>query len=300
MNRPEIELRQLYVFAVVAEERHFGRAALRLGMSQPPLSQQIKKLEARIGHTLLDRDTRSVRLTEAGSTLLTLARKLLGDAAQGIINTQRAGKGEAGSLNLGFTATTALHMLPQILAALRRALPDIHVALFELLPDALTEALNAEQIDLAIAREMINLETFVSAALFKEPYVAVLPAHHRHAAGSGKLNLKNLRDDDFILFPQDRTSRNSDQVIQMCRRAGFTPRVLQEAPGWQTAVSFVGSGLGVSVLPRCVRSFKLPEVTFKDIATSTTSTISLMRRRGDTRRLVEQFFTVAQQAVRTG
>jgi DNA-binding transcriptional LysR family regulator len=300
MNRPEIELRQLYVFAVVAEERHFGRAAIRLGISQPPLSQQIKKLEAQIGHVLLQRDTRSVQLTEAGAALFTLARKLLEDAAQGLIKTKRAGSGEAGSLNLGFTATTALHMLPQILTALRRALPDIHVALFEMLPDPLTEALESERIDLAIGREMINIDKFDAIPLFKEPYVAVLPARHRYAAGAGKLKLKNLRDEDFILFPRDHTSRNADQVTKMCREAGFTPRVLQEAPGWQTAVTFVGSGLGVSVLPRCVRSFKLPEVTYKDIDTNVTSTISLIRRRHDARLLLDQVFRLAQKSIISG
>jgi DNA-binding transcriptional LysR family regulator len=187
--------------------------------------------------------------------------------------------------------------LPQILTALRHALPDIHVALFELLPDALTEALESEQIDLAIGREMINLDKFDAIPLFKESYVAVLPAQHRYAAGSGKLKLKNLRDEDFILFPRDHTSRNADQVTQMCREAGFTPRMLQEVPGWQTAVTFVGSGLGVSVLPRCVRSFKLPEVIYKDIDTSITSTISLMRRRHDTRKLVDQVFRLSQKSI---
>jgi DNA-binding transcriptional LysR family regulator len=299
MNRPEIEFRQLYVFAVVAEERHFGRAAIRLGISQPPLSQQIKKLETQIGHQLLQRDTRSVQLTEAGATLLKVARKLLDDAAQGLIKTKRTGSGEAGSLNVGFTATTALQMLPQILTALRGALPEVHVALFELLPDPLTDALEAEQIDLAIGREMLNLENFKAVALFQEPYVAVLPSNHRLAAKAGKLKLKLLRDDDFILFPRDKTSRNADQVVQMCRAAGFTPRLLQEAPGWQTAVTLVGSGLGVSVLTRCVRSFKLPEITYRDLDTHFTSTISLIRRRNDGRRLLDHVFHIAQNAIKS-
>jgi DNA-binding transcriptional LysR family regulator len=298
MNRPEIELRQLYVFAVVAEERHFGRAAIRLGISQPPLSQQIKKLETQIGHLLLQRDTRSVQLTEAGAVLLALARKLLEDVSEGISRTKRAGSGEAGSLNLGFTATTALQMLPKILTALRQALPDIHIALFELLPDPLTEALETEKIDVAIGREMINLDKFDAVTLFKEPYVAVLPAQHRYAAGAGKLKLKTLRDENFILFPRDHTSRNADQVTQMCRAAGFTPRMLQEAPGWQTAVTFVGSGLGVAILPRCVRSFKMPDVTYKDIETSVTSTISLIRRSHDKSRLVDQVFRLAHKSVK--
>jgi len=299
MNRPEIELRQLYVFAVVAEERHFGRAAIRLGISQPPLSQQIKKLETQIGHLLLQRDTRSVQLTEAGAVLLALARKLLEDVSEGIIRTKRAGSGEAGSLNLGFTATTALQMLPKILTALRQALPDVHIALFELLPDPLAEALETEKVDLAIGREMIDIDKFDAITLFKEPYVAVLPAQHRYAAGAGKLKLKTLRDENFILFPRDQASQNADKVTQLCREAGFTPRMMQQAPGWQTAVTFVGSGLGITILPSCVRSFKLPNVTYKDIETSVTSTIYLIRRENDRRRLVDQVFRVAQKSVKS-
>jgi DNA-binding transcriptional LysR family regulator len=178
-------------------------------------------------------------------------------------------------------------------------MPDIHIALFELLPDPLTEALESEKIDLAIGREMINIDKFDAITLFKEPYVAVLPAQHRCAARPGKLQLKTLRDENFILFPRDHASRNADKVMQICRAAGFTPRIMQEAPGWQTAVTFVGSGLGISILPSCVRSFKLPNVTYKDIEASVTSTISLIRRNNDKRRLVDQVFRLAQKSVKS-
>jgi DNA-binding transcriptional LysR family regulator len=297
MSRPVIELRQLYVFSVVAEELHFGRAAARLGISQPPLSQQIKTLEALVGHTLLLRGTRSVQLTEAGASLLACARKLLDDAAQGLEKARQAGKGEAGTLNLGFTATTALHMLPRIFERLRQNLPDINVSLFELLPDPLCEALEDERIDVAIAREMINVNQFDVVPLYQEPYVAVLPATHPHAHATGKLRLDVLSDDGFVLFPRNQRSRNIDQVVAMCRNAGFTPRLLQEAPGWQTAVSFVGSGLGVTLLPECVRSFMMPDVIYRPVETDVTSTIMLMRRRQDTRRIVENFWTVARAAI---
>jgi len=296
MNRPELDLRQLYAFAVVAEELHFGRAALRLGTSQPPLSQQIKRLEMFVGHTLLDRDTRAVRLTEAGATLLAAARKLLDDAAIGLAKTRQAGKGEAGILNLGFTATTAIQILPLILGRLREKHPAIHVNLIELLPDALSEALDTKRIDAAIAREMIPQQQFEYVPLAHEPYVVVLPSTHRYAKIKTRLNLQNLAAETFVLFPRDRTSRNSDQIIEMCRAAGFSPRIQQEAPGWQTAVSFVGSGLGVSVLPACVRSFVLPQVIYKDIDTNITSTISLIHRAGDPSRLVENLVKIAQSA----
>jgi DNA-binding transcriptional LysR family regulator len=296
LNRPELDLRHLYTFAVVAEELHFGRAALRLGIAQPPLSQQIKKLEQMVGHTLLRRDTRSVHLTEAGEILLALSRQLLDAASLGLTKARQAGKGEAGSLNLGFTATTALHMLPQILGNARARLPDLHVSLFELLPDPLCEALDSGRIDVAVAREMIDVSNFELHELYREPYVAVLPAQHRCADGSGRLKLSSLKEDDFIFFPRDSKSRNSDQLLQMCRAAGFLPRVLQEAPGWQTAVSFVGAGLGVSILPECVRSFMLPNVVYRDIDTDVTSTIMLMRRRSESRALVKNFCLIARAA----
>jgi DNA-binding transcriptional LysR family regulator len=297
MERPECELRQLYVFAVVAEELHFGRAAVRLGISQPPLSQQIKRLEDLVGHRLLARGTRSVRLTEAGASLLTLAHRLLDEASAGLARARQAGNGEAGTLNLGFTATTALSMLPKILQRLRAALPEIHVSLFELLPDALFAALESERIDVALAREMIDVDRFEVAALHAEPYVAVLPAGHREAGGTGRMDLARLRDDGFILFPRDDRSRNFDMLVDMCRAAGFTPRPTQEAPGWQTAVSFVGAGLGVTILPACVRAFALPGVAFRDLDITATSTILLLRRRDDQRRLVESFWNSARAAI---
>ena len=297
MNRPDVELRQLYIFAVVAEELHFGRAALRLGIAQPPLSQQIKKLERLVGYTLLKRDTRSVGLTEAGDSLLALARKLLQDTSLGLHRVRQAGIGEAGTLNLGFTATTALEMLPKILESARRRLPDVHVSLIELLPDPLFDALASELIDVAIGRELIDFDQFEVNELFHETYVAAMPASHAFAKIPGKLQLKSLRGDDFILFPRNHKSRNSDQLFAMCRAAGFTPKMSQEAPGWQTAVSFVGSGLGVSILPSCVRSFMLPEVVYKDIDTDVTSTILLMRRRSESRFIVEKFCTIAREAI---
>jgi DNA-binding transcriptional LysR family regulator len=295
MVRPELDLRHLYAFAVVAEELHFGRAAQRLGTSQPQLSQQIKRLEVFIGHTLLDRDTRAVRLTEAGATLLTVARKLLDDAALGLAKTRQAGNGEAGTLTLGFTATIAIQILPLILGRLRAKRPAIHINLIELLPDALLEALASERIDAGLGREMIADQNFESFPLAREPYVAVLPSSHRYAKTKGRLKLQNLATENFVLFPRDRNSRNSDQITDMCRAAGFSPRSQQEVPGWQTAVSFVGSGLGVTVLPACVRSFMLPHVTYKDIDTTLTSTISLLRRAGNPSRLVESFLKIAQE-----
>jgi DNA-binding transcriptional LysR family regulator len=297
MNRPEVELRQLYIFAVVAEELHFGHAALRLGMAQPPLSQQIKKLEQSVGHTLLRRDTRRVHLTEAGQQLLALARQLLEANALGLMKVRQAGKGEAGTINLGFTATTALEMLPKILGSLRGRWPDIQVNLFEMLPDSLFDALESERIDVALAREMINIGAFEVHALFRESYVAVLPAWHLCAEGSSRLRLNSLREDDFVLFPKDHDSRNADQIFEMCRAAGFTPRASQRVPGWQTAVSFVGAGLGVSILPSCVRSFLLPNVVYKDLDTDATSTIQLLHRRSEARMLVRNFCLLAREAV---
>jgi len=135
---------------------------------------------------------------------------------------------------------------------------------------------------------------FAFLPLAREPYVVVLPSSHRYAKAKGRIKLQKLAAENFVLFPRDRTSRNSDQIIDMCRAAGFSPRIQQEVPGWQTAVSFVGSGLGVSVLPACVRSFMLPQVTYKDIDTGITSTISLIRRAGAPSRLVENFLKIAQ------
>jgi DNA-binding transcriptional LysR family regulator len=294
---PPIELRHLRAFVAVAEELHFGRAAERLGMAQPPLSQQIRRLEANVGHDLFVRDTRNVTLTDAGKTLLTVARKLLEDARLGLERVRRVGRGETNTLTVGFTASLALEVLPAVVQPFKSQYPGISLRFLEFMPNPLYDALHEERIDLALTREPAPALTLQAVPLASEPFVAVLPARHPLAKGKGRLAMESLAEEDFILFPRDDALRHTDKVIDLCLEAGFAPRMTQEALGWQPAVSLVSAGLGVTILPRCVSSLRAPGVAYREIQSSYRSTIMVVYRADDTRPMLENFITTARQAL---
>jgi len=296
-GRPELSLALLHAFVAVAEELHFGRAAHRLNVSQPPLSQSIQRLEALVGHRLLERDTRKARLTPAGEALLPIARRVLDEAGAGLEKVRRVARGEAGLLTMGFTPTTALQVLPAIVHDCRARLPQLELKLIELLPDPMADMLQAGRIDVGLGREMAAEAGVQTLMLLEEPYVAVLPASHPEAAVAGLIALEVLRDADFILYPTDRTSGNNAKVFEMCVARGFAPRVVQEVPGWQTAVSLVGSGLGVTLLPACTCSLALPGVVYRPIRGSALSRIALLHRIGDERPILLQFLASAPLAL---
>ncbi|MFV3126148.1 LysR substrate-binding domain-containing protein [Niveispirillum sp. KHB5.9] len=297
MFRTEISLVQLQAFVTVAEELHFGRAAARLGVAQPPLSQQIQRLEAAVGHKLFDRDTRKVQLTDAGTALYGFAQKMLLEMVEGLEKVRRVGRGEAGLLTIGFTSTTALHVLPAIVQANRQRYPQVELRLVEILPEPLWDQLRGGRIDIALSREMIPEPGLDVFTLLRETYVVVLPADHPLAGTGGPVALGSLAAEKFILFPRNRVSRYHDRLIEICLAAGFMPRGVQEAPGWQTAISLVGSGMGITILPACTASLALPGVVFRPIDGGARSNITLSKRSGDGRPLVENFLGVARGAV---
>lgn len=285
---PHVELRHLYAFLVVAEELHFGRAASRLGIAQPPLSQQIRRVEEAVGHRLFDRDTRNVSLTPAGEAFAETARAVLAQLAAGIERARGVGDGEAGRLIVGFTPTTALRLLPRIVPAFRAAHPRIVIMLAELMPAPLVEALRVGQIDVAIMRDPSPAPRLVAATLFEESYVAVLPAGHPHA-GDKDFTLACLADDPFILFPANAESQTVARVFGLCAAAGFVPRGVQEVPGWQTAISLVGSGMGVTILPESVENLQLPGIVYRRLQSPIRSSIAAVYREDDRRPMVAGF-----------
>ena len=293
-GRPDLSLAQLHAFAAVAEELHFGRAAARLNMAQPALSQQIRRLEAGLDCRLFARDTRNVALTDAGRALLEVARRMLGDAAEGVDRVRRIEAGAAGLLTIGFTATTALTVLPVLVKAHRLRFPRIELQLIELLPEPLVEQLRSRHVDLALAREMFPDAEIATLTLLPEPFVAVLPSGHDLARGNAPVDAADLRDEPFILFPHDRVSGSNARVLDICAEAGFSPRRAQEAPGWHTAVSLVGTGLGVSILPACVASLALDGVAFRPLASHHRSTVMLLSRKADDRAAISHFLETAK------
>jgi DNA-binding transcriptional LysR family regulator len=245
--KPELELRHLWYFLAVAEELSFSRAAARVGIAQPPLSQQIQKLEALLGCALFDRRARRVRLTEAGALLQKDARRLLADAAHTTTLVRRVGRGETGTLTIGFWPSTLFSPLPTAVRQFRDRFPGIGVRLREAVGYP-GEALRSGTMDVAILREPEPEAGIAAMPVLMERFVAAVPKDHRLAGGRA-IAPRVLRNEPFVLFPRETAPGLHGKLLALCRAAGFEPRVLQEADAWHTIISLVEAGIGVSLIP---------------------------------------------------
>lgn len=261
---PGVELRHLRYFLTVAEELHFSRAAERLGIAQPPLSQQIKSLEEVVGHALFERKPK-VRLTAAGETLLEVARRVLAQVEEGIGAARRAGKGEEGRLTVGFAASILTTALPDALRTYREQFPNVELRLRELSTAAQAAALDEGSIDVAFVREAIEPGADLACEeVARDEFVAVLPRAHALAARA-VVPLRMLKDEPFVHFPREVAPALYDQIAAMCQRAEFSPRVVQEAREWLTIVGLVEAGLGVSLVPASFRRLVWGEVQYRPL-----------------------------------
>ncbi len=252
MGIANVELRHLRYFVAVAEELHFGRAARRLHIAQPPLSQQIRKLEETIGHPLFQRTSRNVKLTAAGEELLKRAQQTLRKVAEDIDNTRRVGRGEVGTLTVGFIASSMLTVFPQMLSTYRKRFPEVELRLREFYTSGLLRALRDGTADIGFTRDAGSDEDGVhTEVLLPEAYVAVVPVRHPLAQRSS-LRVSDLRGESFVLFSPSVGQSAWDKVELLCRQGGFRPRVVQEAPHWLSILRLVSAGLGVTVAPVCV------------------------------------------------
>ena len=291
----EIELRHLRYFVAVAEELHFGRAAARLHLAQPPLSQQIRKLEEHLGCPLFSRTSRSVALTSAGEALLERARRTLRIVQRDIEETRSVGRGDVGSLHVGFVGSGMLTTLPAIFRAYRQAHPRIQLHLHESFTAHVVEGLESGTLDAGILRDGDPVEGLRVETIYSEPFVAVLPATHPHARRRS-LPLALLRDEPFIYYPRRAGARAFEKPLLLCEAHGFRPHIVQEAHHWLTILNLIGAGLGVSISPACVRRIASPEVVCLPLRGETAvSHIELAWLEGDTRPLVNRFAAIAKQ-----
>lgn len=294
MIEDTIELRHLRYFVAVAEELHFGRAARRLGIAQPPLSQQIQRLEESLGAALLVRRPR-VALTPAGEALLTAARRTLGQVHRGLDAARRAGRGEAGVLTVGFAASVTLSILPEVIRSYRERYPAVELRLRELSTSAQTDALRDGTIDVGFLREPWPHDDIACETVLREPFVAVLPPAHEHA-GRRSIPLAMLAEEPFVHFPREVAPTLHDQVIALCREAGFVPRVVQVAQEWLTIIGLVESGLGVSLAPASFRRLRWGGVRYVPLSPpGMRTTVALCRPRGVPSPLVDAFLRVARE-----
>jgi DNA-binding transcriptional LysR family regulator len=290
-----VELRHLRYFVAVAEELHFGRAAQRLHISQPPLSMQIRALEDAVGAQLLHRTQRRVSLTKAGEVLLAEARQILGRVEHALLLARRAGRGEVGELAIGFISIADYNVLPPLLREFRTRAPDVRLHLRESTSDRQFDDLLAGRIDVGFVLPPVEDPRIAYRPVHREPLVAALPATHRLAGATAALPLIALADLPFVLFPRPLAPGLYDDIVSFCRRAGFSPRVEQEAVQMQTIVSLVSAGIGVSIIPASLRHLQRTGVAYRPLQERSPLTeIGLAWRRDDALATLQVFLDVAR------
>ena len=258
-----MELRHLRYFVAVAEERHFGRAAARLKIAQPPLSRQIQALEKELGLLLFERTRRQVDLTPAGETFLTHARRIFEAVDLAVHEAQRAGKGESGRLVVSYPSTFASSGMPELVRAFRAKFPLVELVLHELPPQQQLDEIREGRVDVGFVRGPIDDPSFETELVRREAFLAALPSGHPLASRK-VVPLSLLAREPFVLFPRHRGPGYFDYILRLCNNAGFTPRIVQEAPQMDI-VSLVAANLGVSLVPASVRTFRRAGIVLRPI-----------------------------------
>ena len=260
-----MEFRHLRYFVAVAEEGSFTRAAARLHMAQPPLSTQIRRLEALLGVELFDRSRRAIRLTAAGQALLPEARRLLAERERALAVVRRAGAGEVGRLDIGFIPSASNSALPPILRAFGRRYPDVELALRELSPDLLIAGLHERRILERAPDEHDVVPALVQRIVAREPLIAALPSGHPLAARAA-LAVEDLAAEPFVLPERHELPGLYWHVVDVCREHGFVPRAAQNDV-WlvQTLIGLVAAGVGVALLPASVEQLHRTGVEYRPL-----------------------------------
>jgi DNA-binding transcriptional LysR family regulator len=242
-----VELRYLTAFVAVAEELHFGRAAKRLQMAQPPLSQQIRQLEKELGVQLFERNTRSVRLTSAGESFLDPVRTVLEDIDTATRAAKAAGRGEYGRVTVGFAGASSHETLPLLTRAVRAAHPGLELVMKGQTYANVALARVADgSLDLGFVRLPVTQPGVEVRVIDEEELVCALPSDHR-LARRNRVPITALAEEPFVSFPSNAGSSLRDATVRACVAAGFNPRVVQEAPDSYTILALVAAGVGVTL-----------------------------------------------------
>jgi DNA-binding transcriptional LysR family regulator len=267
-----VELRHLRYFIAVAEEGHITRAAARLGIQQPPLSQQIRALEQELDVRLFTRKPRGVEMTDAGRALFADARTILTLVDRAVTAVRQTAQGRRGRIAVGFTSSAPFHpYVPRIIRAFREACPAVSLTLEENGTADLVQGLLSERIDAAFIRSPItDAPELIVRPLLDEEMIVALPVRHRLAArgaarGEAALELRALAAETFILYRRPSGPGLYDAIISACRRAGFSPNIGQEAPLIVSTLNLVAAGLGVSIVPASLRRQHMDGVVYRRI-----------------------------------
>lgn len=265
-----MELRHLRYFVVVAEELNFTRAAARLKIAQPPLSQQIKKLERELGVQLFDRSPRAVRLTSAGQVFVGEARALLARVNEATRLAKGVGDGVQGVLRIGAVPSVFAGVLRMAVPDYCRRFPHVKIMLYELEVSEQVERLTEGMLDIGLFRnlELSSLSGVDTVVVAREPMYVALPAGHSHA-GDEDVLLASLADDDFVMGPRHLAPGVFDSTVAACISAGFTPKISFEAFSESSLLSIVAMGLAVSIVPHATAMLSLAGVVFRPLKSTT-------------------------------
>ena len=300
-----MELRHLRYFIAVAEEGHITRAAERLGMQQPPLSQQIRALERELDVQLLRRKPRGVELTEAGRALLEDARAILAHIDHAFATTRRTARGEQGRIAVGFTSSAPFHpFVPRVIRAFRDSFPLIALTLEESGTTELIEDLRHERVDAAFIRTPVTDPLGLTVnPLLEEAMLVALPAAHPLAVGdadSAALPLVALAAETFIVYRRRSGPGLYDAIFAACHAAGFSPLVGQEAPRIVSTLNLVAAGLGIAIVPASLQRMQMDGVSYRRLkGAQPRAPLLLATRRGDTSAVVRRFLDLVKRTARS-
>ena len=258
-----MELRYLKYFVTVAERQNFTRAAEQLHVAQPAISQQIKSLEEELGVSLLHRTKRSVKLTAAGNAFLSEAKEILAHAELSKQIARRAARGETGSLAIGCVSASVSGFLPELIQSYRKRFPAVRVHLFELTPEQQLQAFARKKIDVGFTRPLAasDEKNFTQERIYRDRLMLAVPETHS-LAKAGQVRLEKFAAEDFVMFKRSEAPKLVDAMTQLCAKAGFTPQVVSEPPMIHTVLMAVAAGIGVAIVPGCVRRPRQPGVAF--------------------------------------
>ena len=259
-----MELRHLRYFSVLAEELHFGRAARRLSISQPPLSVAIRQLEESVGARLFERNSKEVRLTHAGEALRISARRLLLQAEEAALEARDVAAGSAGRLRIGFVGAMLYRGLPQALRAFQARHPAVRITLAELNSGVQIAELLHDRLDLGFVHTSRMPPELQHRLLLAEPFVCCLPSGHA-LARKRVLAPAELRDQPFVLFSREASPDYHERILSICADAGFLPEVRHEVRHWLAVVSLVSQGMGVALVPQAMRHSALRGAVFRPL-----------------------------------
>lgn len=288
----QIELRHLRYFLTVAEKLHFTQAAQQLRIAQPALSQQIRRLESLLGYELFMRSTRGVQLTDAGQLLAERARATLARVDDDLAQVRRVGRGEEGTLRIGFSGSVMFTEIPAAIQRFRKLYSNVELQLREMWTSAQVQALQDGSLDLVFLRDGEDSEGLRTETILRERYVAVLPEGHPLVARK-LLRVSDLRTEPFVLFERNMGSLAYDRTIECCKRAGFSPNIVQYSPHFPTLFRLVAAGIGVMLAPACMTRLAVSGAVFREIPSSARTTIDVAIRPGLANPIADNFLRLA-------